>query len=173
MSTTRKTNPGTCETCGERHPVVTHAADCEWRLGLDNAECICGDNVMGPGGYVSVALDCIGEHEGADFEDWRTCETTDFDRSERRTAAHQRTMIEAVTAVLTKVEAVGIEGLQHDLLAAELARADAPQLFASSSWRPEWASAFVIEEGAGTLWWYTTGSEHARFGPGGLSGRRP
>lgn len=48
-----------CETCGDEHPTVTHEDGCEWAQGVDNGECICGDNVMGPQGYCSVHLECI------------------------------------------------------------------------------------------------------------------
>ena len=48
-----------CETCLNEHPTVTHDSDCEWWLGIDGGECICGDNVVGPSGYVSVPTECI------------------------------------------------------------------------------------------------------------------
>jgi hypothetical protein len=48
----------TCDTCGDSHPVVTHDSDCN-RFHFETDECICGDNVMGDSGYVSVDLACI------------------------------------------------------------------------------------------------------------------
>ena len=46
-----------CGQCGETHPLIGHDDDCEWMT--EGAECICGDNVMGPHGYVSISLDCL------------------------------------------------------------------------------------------------------------------
>ena len=48
-----------CETCSNEHPTVYHELDCEWWAGIDGGECICGDNVVGPSGYVSVPTECI------------------------------------------------------------------------------------------------------------------
>lgn len=50
-----------CVTCGQDHPIVTHDEDCERWYGGTTFECICGDNVMGTNGYVSVHVDCIDE----------------------------------------------------------------------------------------------------------------
>ena len=54
-----------CVTCGQDHPIVTHDEDCERWHGSPGSEeigeCICGDNVMGTNGYVSVRVDCIDE----------------------------------------------------------------------------------------------------------------
>lgn len=48
-----------CDECGERHPTVAHNEDCEhWHEDAD-AECTCGDNVVGRNGYVSVNVACI------------------------------------------------------------------------------------------------------------------
>lgn len=48
-----------CDHCDERHPHVEHEDDCSYWAGDDDGECICGDNVIGVSGYVSVSVDCI------------------------------------------------------------------------------------------------------------------
>ena len=59
MTRERAEEAPVCETCSNEHPTVTHDSDCEWWLGIDAGECICGDNVVGPSGYVSVPTECI------------------------------------------------------------------------------------------------------------------
>lgn len=51
-----------CGHCGENHPLTGHDDDCEWHFvggAYLQAECTCGDNVMGPHGYVSISLECL------------------------------------------------------------------------------------------------------------------
>jgi len=52
-------NDPPCDTCGDRHPETKHDDDCK-----DSHECICGDNVMGASGYVSVPFDCLLDRDG-------------------------------------------------------------------------------------------------------------
>lgn len=48
-----------CNECGKCHPVVEHDDDCEYWHEDADAECVCGDNVIGRNGYVSVDVACI------------------------------------------------------------------------------------------------------------------
>jgi len=63
-------------------------------------------------------------------------------------------MIAAVDAALVAHEARYHEPeMRHDHLAAALAAAGAPPLFALGAHLPEWAAAFDVQPCAGSLWW--------------------
>jgi hypothetical protein len=48
-----------CELCGDCHPLIGHNDEC---FLSDDSECTCGDNVIGPQGYVSIPTACLDYH---------------------------------------------------------------------------------------------------------------